>query len=430
MHIVMTVTSNLVHDNRVRREAETLAAHGYDVTVFSHIAPADVDRLGWQDHPRLQAVPVGRPAWQRQQGLTRTRHHAADLLRWGGSAAILEAAQDRAADVYHAHDLDTLPAAAALAQHHRSRLVYDSHELFVDQLDLGPRAREFSWPSRLKQWVARQNYARLERALVGRADGVIAVSQASAAELARRYAIAQPTVLLNTPPFQDWQAGSTLLRDRLGLAVTQRIVLLQGAVLPDRGQVELVESLVHLPAHVVLVFLGFNLGTFQPAVRAAVTRLGLEARVHFLDALPASELLAATASADVGMILLAGHNKNHRYTLPNKLFEYMMAGLPFVATDWPELGRLVRLTGAGVTIPHLAPPAIAAGILEVLADDTRRATLRAAGLHAARTEYNWEHQSQNLLAVYHRLQDQIQNQMQDQIRNQIQNQIQNPKSKI
>lgn len=404
MHVVMTVTSNLVHDNRVRREAETLAAHGYDVTVFSHIAPADVDRLGWAGRPRLRAVPVGRPAWQRQQGLMRTRYHAADLLRWGGSAAILEAAQGAAADVYHAHDLDTLPSAAALAQRHGGRLVYDSHELFVDQLDLGPRARQFAWPSRLKQWVARQNYARLERALISRAAAVIAVSQASAAELARRYGIARPTVLLNTPPFEDWQAGSTWLRDRLGLSPDQRIVLLQGAVLPDRGQVELVESLVHLPAHVVLVFLGFNLGTFQPAIRTAAARLGLAARVHFLDALPSNELLAATASADVGMILLAGHNKNHRYTLPNKLFEYMMAGLPCVATDWPELGRLVRLTGAGVTIPDLTPPAIAAGILEVLAADDRRQALRAAGLHAARTEYNWEHQSQNLLTLYQELQ--------------------------
>ncbi len=405
MHVVMTVTSSLLHDNRVRREAETLAAHGYDVTVFSHIAPADVDRLGWANHPRLRAVPVGRAAWQRQQGLTRTRHHAADLLRWGGSAALLEAAQHTAADVFHAHDLDTLPVAAALAQHHGSRLVYDSHELFVDQLNLGPRAREFPWPSRLKQWVAQQNYARLERSLIGRAGAVIAVSQASAAELARRYHIAQPAVLLNTPPFQDWQTGSTYLRDRLGLTDEQRIVLLQGAVLPDRGQVELVESLEHLPVHVVLVFLGFNLGTLQPAIRAAVARLGLEMRVHFLDALPARELLAATASADVGMILLAGHNKNHRYTLPNKLFEYMMAGLPFVATDWPELGRLTRLTNAGVTIPNLAPATIASGILEVLSDDHRRATLRAAGLHAARTEYNWEHQSQTLLTTYQNLQN-------------------------
>ncbi len=405
MHVVMTVTSNLVHDNRVRREAETLAAQGYSVTVFSHIQPADVDRLGWKENSRLRAVPVGRPAWYQERGWVRTRHHTADLLRYGGSAAILEAAQQTTADVYHAHDLDTLPAAATLAQRQGCCLVYDSHELFVDQLDLGPRAREFPWPSRLKQWVARQNYARLERTLIGYAQAVIAVSQASAAELARRYHIHPPAVLLNTPPFQDWQAGSTYLRDCLGLGIDQRIVLLQGAVLPDRGQVELVESLVHLPAHVHLVFLGFNLGTYQPAIRGAVTRLGLESRVHVLDALPGSELLAATASADVGMILLAGHNKNHRFTLPNKLFEYMMAGLPFVATDWPELGRLTRLTGAGVTIPNLTPAAIASGILEVLSDDSRRATLRAAGLHAARTEYNWEHQSQNLLAVYRVLQN-------------------------
>ena len=88
----------------------------------------------------------------------------------------------------------------------------------------------------------------------------------------------------------------------------------------------------------MLVFLGFNLGNYQETIRREIDRLNLQSRVYLLDALPREQLLDATASADVGIQLLAGLNLNHRLTLPNKLFEYMMAGLPFISTDSPEVG--------------------------------------------------------------------------------------------
>ncbi|MBK6434244.1 glycosyltransferase [Candidatus Amarolinea dominans] len=399
-HILMLVTSDLLHDNRVRREAETLAAAGCRVTVVSAIRPADIPALGWEASAGLTAVAAAPPAWQAATGWRRAAGHAADLWRWGGGGSLLAAAADQRSDVVHAHDLDTLPAAATLAQRWRAPLVYDAHELFVDQMTRGPGAASIPWPNRVKQTLAQRNFARLERRLIGRAAAVITVSQSIATELATRYGIATPTLVLNTPRYQDMTAGSSYLRQRLGLAAEQRIILLQGAVLPDRHLLELVQAMPLLPPAVVLVFLGFNLGTYQEAVRQEVARLGLQARVFMLDALPAGQLLAATASADVGMILLAGHNKNDRFAMPNKLFEYMMAGLPFVATDWPEIGRVARTTGAGVTVAQLTPAALAAAVNDILQAPARQAAMRTAGLAAARGEYNWERQAQRLLELY------------------------------
>ena len=326
--------------------------------------------------------------------------HGIDLLRWGGSHSLYQAALDTPAQVYHAHDLDTLPAAAALAKRHRARYLFDTHELFVDQLDLGSEAAQVGHANRAKQKIVQRNYARLERSLIRRASAVITVSDAVADELVTRYGIARPTPILNTPHYRDLSGGSTYLRQRLGLSDDRRLILYQGGVQPERGLVELVQSLALLPEDHVLIFLGFNLGNYQETIRREIDRLRLQPRVYLLEALPREQLLEATASADVGIQLLAGLNLNHRLTLPNKLFEYMMAGLPFISTDWPEVGRVVRQTGAGVAIASITPEAIAAGIRQVLTDPVKYAAMRQAGLAAARAEFNWERQAAKLLRLY------------------------------
>jgi glycosyltransferase involved in cell wall biosynthesis len=407
----MLVTSDLVHDNRVRREAETLALAGYQVTVFSYIAPADASRLGWAGPAAPRAEAAEKPNWLKPNevvagplgGLRRTIALSASQARWGGSHALADAARTVEAHVYHAHDLDTLAAAAWLASRHQGHLVYDSHELFLDQMDLGPEGPPASRARRFRHRLLRSNYARLERRFIGQADAVIAVSGSIADELARRYGIPRPDLVLNCPRFRDMSAGSDYLRRRLGLQPEQRIILSQGAVLPARGQIELVQSLALLPDSYRLVFLGFNLGTYQEPIRQEISRLGLSSRVDLLDALSPEQLPEATASADVGILLLADLNKNHRFAMPNKLFEYMMSGLPFVANDLPEISGVAMQTGAGLTIGQITPAAIAEGMQQVLADPDRHQTMRGAGLKAARTQYNWSQQAQTLLALYARL---------------------------
>ncbi len=398
--IVMLVTSNLLYDNRVRREAETLAAAGHDVTVFSHIPQDSVSRLGWGEPHTPRAIAVPRPGWAGAGGLSRTVNHGIDLLRWGGCRSLYRAALDTPARVYHAHDLDTLPGAAALARRHGARYIFDTHELFIDQLDLSSEAAQVGRANHAKQKIVQRNYARLERGLIRQASAVITVSDAVADELVTRYGIARPTPILNTPHYRDLSGGSTYLRQRLGLSNDRRLILYQGGVQPERGLLELVQSLALWPEDHVLIFLGFNLGNYQEPIRREIDRLNLQSRVYLLEALPREQLLDATASADVGIQLLAGHNLNHRLTLPNKLFEYMMAGLPFVSTAWPAVGQVVRQTGAGVAIVRITPEAIAAAIRQVLDDPIAYRAMRQAGLAAARAEFNWEQQAVKLLRLY------------------------------
>jgi len=398
--VAMFVTSTLVHDNRVRREAETIAAAGNEVTVFSHIAPPDVPRLGWEARCGLRAVPVRPVDFRGKRQPARAWAAAVNLWRWGGGQNLWKAARPYGAGIYHAHDLDTLAVAAWLAQRDGARLVYDSHELFLAQMDLGPDAPVMTWRQRVRLQLLRHNWARLERALISRAGTLITVSQSIADELVSLYDIRPPVVILNTPRYCDLSTRSLTLRQRLGLATEQRIILAQGNMMPGRGLLELVASLALLPEHYQLVFLGFNLGNYQAEIRGEVGRLGLDARVHALDALPPEQLLDASASADVGVVLLTPTNRNSLLALPNKLFEYMMAGLPFVANDLPEVGKVARKTGAGLTVPAITPEAIAAGLREVLENPARWHTMRQSALDAARNEYNWEQQTGRLLEAY------------------------------
>jgi glycosyltransferase involved in cell wall biosynthesis len=399
--VAMFVTSTLIHDNRVRREAETLASAGNEVTVFSHIASTDVSQLGWEAQSGLRAVPVTPLDFRRKRHPGRAWAAARNLWQWGGSQHLHEAARAYQAGVYHAHDLDTLAVAARLAQRDGARLVYDSHELFLARMNRRPGA-PMSRRERVRSRIFRLNWARLERALIGRADTVITVSQSIAEELATLYDIRPPVVILNTPRYRDLSRGSATLRKRLGLSAEQRIVLSQGGVMPGRGQLELVASLTLLPEHWHLVFLGFNLGNYQGEILREVERLGLRARVHTLDALPPERLLDATASADLGVVLLTPTNKNSLLAMPNKLFEYVMAGVPFVANDLPEIGKVARMTGAGFTVPSITPEAIASGVREVLDNRACWRAMRQSALDAARNEYNWERQAEHLLEAYSR----------------------------
>ncbi len=129
----------------------------------------------------------------------------------------------------------------------------------------------------------------------------------------------------------------------MGLDVHAPLVLHQGAPAPARGCEVLIEALAHLEG-VHLAFLGDPESGYEKELRAAVARHGVQDRVALLPSVPLSELLANTAEADVGVTLLQDTCENHRLALPNKLFEYIAASVPVVASALPETERLIEST--------------------------------------------------------------------------------------
>ena len=211
-------------------------------------------------------------------------------------------------------------------------LVYDAHELETERADLtGNKRRVFSY------W---------ERRLIRHCDAVICVSDSIADWYQRRYGLSRPLVVRNVPDrrmLSDF-AQTNLLRQRLSLGNEDLIFLYQGALTQGRRVEEMVRVFANARRQKHLVFMGA--GPLEGVVTRAAS---LNSNVHFLPQVPQVDLLNYTAGADVGF---AAHLEptclNHRYALPNKFFEYVLAGLPTWVNDvHEEMAALVRRYGFG-----------------------------------------------------------------------------------
>ena len=323
------------------------------------------------------------------------------LVRWRysyvGWAEDAAAAAPPAA-AYHGHDLYGLPAALSARRRHggTAAVVYDSHELFMEAGSTARRRRS-----------ARSVLAAMERHWLRQADGLITVDESIAAELQRRYGGVEAVIIRNTPPRQPWpDPRPDHLRRATGAPPGAPIVLYHGGFQRDRGLEVLGEAMLDPRlAHAHLVYLGFGPLTESLEALAEEPRFG--GRLHVLPGVPPEELLAWVASADVSAMPNQPATLNERYSSPNKLYESIAVGTPVVGSDFPERRRIVTDDPDGPlgtlcdpTDPHDLARALSE-VLEldpVAAEDLRRRCHRAAQLR-----WNWEIQTDRLLALYARL---------------------------
>jgi glycosyltransferase involved in cell wall biosynthesis len=439
MRIDMFVYNRCTTDARVLKEARTLAEAGHGVRIVAVLDPTTVaaeEREGFRivridrnpPHYRLlRASRIAGRLWRRPvaalgPALSRARPgHARGLARLAlAPLVLLERGVRRLLlaphkplmflDYYqrayrlvradppealHAHDLNTLPVAAALARRLGLPLTYDAHELYPEISTLSPREAA-TWRF-------------LERHLAGRADNTLTVCDSIAAELERRYGVARPTVLLNCPaagaaPGEQTQApaerGSLITHSlnkepRSGLE-GEPVVLYQGGFAPHRGLDTLVLSAHRLERGMILMM---GWGRLEEELRGLISREGLEDRVRIVGPVPPDEVVASAAAASVGVIPYEPVGLNNTYTTPNKLFDYMAAGLPVAASRLPELIRFVEGGEMGLTFSPGDPASLATALNEILADPGRYRRMRERSQEAGR-RYTWERESAKLLALY------------------------------
>jgi len=294
------------------------------------------------------------------------------------------------ADVYHAHDVYTLNTAGLAATLHGSALVYESRELFTGLTSLASRP------------IERCIWSAVERAWIGRCDGVITVSDSIAGMLAERYRIGRPEVIRNFPVVERVER-SDLLRRKLDIPQDRKILIYQGMLTRGRGVLELVEAVAGLgDAELVVV----GEGPEGPRIEMRARELGISDRVHLIGFVPREELLRYTASADIGVHLMQNISPNHYYALPNKIFEYAMAGLPVVASNFPEIGKVLSAHRFGIPVD----PSDREGTVEALRRLIRDDALRRELAHNARRAsevLNWERESLRLVRFYEKLEGEI-----------------------
>lgn len=376
----MLVLNDMTADARVEREASALAEAGHDVTVFA-LRSADASLTEVREGFTVRRVANLTTATWRQPLMKYLQ------LR-ERSRALRRSATGFSPDVVHAHDADTFAIGLAVQRATGCRMVADAGELYSEMLV----SNRIATP----RFVLR-HWDRTERRGIVRADAAITVGDGIADEFARRYS-RRPEVLLNVAPLQTLPDQSPL-RESLGLDAAATVVIYQGLLNMGRGLEVAIEAL-RSAERVHLVLQGD--GPTREALLEHAQRAGVSSRVHYAGMVPVHELNMWACGADAGMLLLEDTSLNNRYATPNKLFQYMMAGLPVVATRLPGIEAAVTEDMA-MLVDALTPRAVAL-VLERLAEDRDVLRgMRAESRRLAETRYNWDIEKQKLLDVYDRL---------------------------
>jgi glycosyltransferase involved in cell wall biosynthesis len=296
--------------------------------------------------------------------------------------AVVAALRSRA-DVYEANDLPPLLPAVVSAKLRGKPVVYRAHELWSEQT---PNMRFAAF------------WRFMDRFLVPRCDYVVTPeenrSRIYEVELgARRPPITVRNCPSYVPPITSSRLGDELRRRGIQCST---IVLYQGLVDSGRCIEEIAEATRFFDDGIALVIMGTGYGKWaSPATALA----GYE-RIVVLPPVPYKEVAPYTASADIGILLYRNDCRNNYYCAPNKLFEYMMMGLPMVATNFPGIRPLVEGEGVGLCVDPGSPSEIAAALNRLAADPAHRERMRQNGLRLSKDRYNWEIESAPLLQRY------------------------------
>ena len=382
MHVLGTAST----DARVMRAATALVKAGYIVSLV------DIENEGnHQSEEGIRGVRITHVMVSRSFLSTRFEKWA--LIRTAQlfvrSAFRLIQIQ---ADIYHAHDVSALPACYIAARLHHKPIIFETHEMPLFE-------RPLSEMGKSRQWLHKLLVVLLAH-IIPRCAGVITVSSPIVEEIRSRYRVPEVTLIRSIPEYQV-VPKSDRLRQYLGLKPEVRLALYQGNLQPDRGLEKLVRAAAFLEQNIVIVMMGKNVGTTQAQLEALIAREGIAARVKILPPVPYAELLDWTASADIGLnVASPDYSLNVRYFLPNKLFEYLMAGLPILTSSLEAIVDVVEAYDVGQVLPSLAPADIGEAINRMLADPVDLARQGSNALAAARNEFYWEKESLRLIHLY------------------------------
>jgi glycosyltransferase involved in cell wall biosynthesis len=449
----MLVKGSIKHDARVQRSASSLQEAGYEVLVLGSARKSSPREPGWKRTGgiELQVVPLPESPLPRRQrraahrvthlearcdrirqrlhelrGRAASEQHMSlrDRLLYRSLKRLLRRAKDRVKrererekeltatakaaralddphnlahyeaawwplvrklqpEVVHVHDVSGLSTARRAARH-GARWIYEAHE---SKQHYGERGGE---AARRRQVVEHASHA----------DGVIATNALHAEILVRELGLSRmPALVHNTPPLQSRPAPRPGLREAAGVHGDDPLLVYAGVLTRHRRVDVVVEALAMLPD----VTLALAVSADDPFTRKLLDlaeELAVSERVRLVPKVPPESVVPFVAEADVGVNPLARYPGGD-LALPNKLFEYLHAGLPMVVSDSPAIADFVRRYGLGEVAPVNDARAWAQAIERVLAAPPYRD--RDSEWQRLKEQWSWERQAETLLGVYREL---------------------------
>jgi glycogen synthase len=374
---------SIAMDSRVRRICETLARAGHRVTLISPDSAVEI--AGLHRHRPIPSFMKTRrdvlvsAALMAPSSVLPVLAEPLHALHPAVRAA-RQALAETAPDIVHANDWMTLPAALGEKSRSGARVVYDSHEMATEE-----HGDKLLWKR-----VVQPHVMRLEREMIGKADRVVTVGNGLADALQALYPdlAARPTVLRNVP-FRQARVFRPV--------GDQRVLTYVGLVRPERRIDLMIGSLVHLDARHHLHIMGFGPESHRQELVALAAASGVSDRVLWKAPVKPEQVADAASAADIGLFLTDRNTRQQSLAFPNKLFEYIAAGLMVVSSDTAEISTLLRDTECGLSVPQLSAEALASAISDLT--DAQINAAKQAAIKAAEL-LNWDLEALKLLDIY------------------------------
>ncbi len=365
--VIISVVSDLVTDQRVHRTALALHSKGLKVTLVGRRMRKS---LKMPDRPyEIKRFNLGIETGPLFYALYNIRLFFYLLFN--------------KADVLVTNDLDTLLPNYIVSKLKSSVLFYDSHEYFTEVPELVNRPRIQSF------WLA------IEKYIFPKLKNVFTVNDSIASIYNSKYNV--DVKVIRNMPFRSHMKTSPITRAQLGLPTDKKIFLFQGAgINVDRGAEEAIEAISGVDS-AVLLFIGG--GDVLDDMKRNVELLNLQQKVFFLPKQPMEVLYQYTSLADFGLSLDKDSNLNYKYSLPNKLFDYIQAQLPVLASNLPEVRKIVEHYGIGKITPSHSIDDLRKSMKSMVSDDTQLA-LWKENLKFAASELCWENEEKKLFDIF------------------------------
>ncbi|MBN2174781.1 MAG: glycosyltransferase [Bacteroidales bacterium] len=364
--VIVSVINDLVTDQRVDKVCNTLVRLGFEVLLIGRKK---------KDSPDLNE----RPYHMHRMGLIFSK---GPIFYAEYNIRLFIYLFRHKSDLLVSNDLDTLLPNFLIHRFRKTPIVYDSHELFTET------------PEVIHRKFVKGVWEGIERRILPKLEHVFTVSRSIADVFNEKYHIAAK-VVRNVPPKRKFI--KTKSRSDLNLPEDRKILVLQGSGINiQRGAEELIGAMKFLSGYLLLIIGG---GDVISELKIKVTTLNLEDKIRFIPKQSIEELYQYTMNADLGLTLDKDTNLNYLYSLPNKLFDYIHAGIPVLASRLVEVTKIVENYQIGDTIESHDPNHIAAKIQEMMSDPRKIIEWRE-NCKFASEQLCWENEEKIIQEVY------------------------------
>lgn len=364
--VIVSVTNDLYTDQRVHKVCLFLVKQGYEVLLVGR--------------KRKNSIPLPERTYSTKR--MRLLFDKGALFYAEFNIRLFFFLVFRRANVLLSNDLDTLLANYSASKFKpTAELVYDSHEYFTEVPELQGRKAKKIWEG-IEAWI----FPKLKK---------IYTVNDSIAELYEKKYHKKLRVVRNISPL--WSPEKVLSKEELGLPTDKKIIIIQGSgINVDRGAEEAVEAMKSIE-NAVLIFVGD--GDVIPTLKQTVSTNNLRTKVFFFGKQPYERMMNFTFHADIGLTLDKDTNLNYKYSLPNKLFDYIHTSTPIVCTNLVEIRKVVDKYTLGIVLEAFSSETLADTLNQLLRNEEQLRVFKENCKIAAQTEH-WDKETEVLEEIY------------------------------